>query len=217
AGIVAIVLEHPDQVGVTRAGTGDATAALLTGFALGGHHVAPVVPVAVDHLQCDGRTERLAGANTGQPLDAGLLDLHPGTAAIALHPAREIAIDCLGADRQPGGDPFDDGDQRLAVRLAGREEAEIGHAGKHNPDDKPPPPCAARAAGPPSQERPDQPPPPRLRRPEKAEPRTPINLERGVQRSVVFTSESPPLTLRVRAGTGRGVFTSEPRSEERRE
>ena len=56
-----------------------------------------------------GTAQRLAGADAGEPLDVVALDLHPRAAAVALHPADELAVHPVGADRQPGGEPLDQG------------------------------------------------------------------------------------------------------------
>ena len=92
------------------------------------HDVFPVGPVAVGDEHGDGGAERLAGADAGEPLDVVALDLHPRAAAVALHPAGEVAIDPLGGDRQPGGQALDEGDERLAVRFAGGGETQV-HGG----------------------------------------------------------------------------------------
>ena len=69
---------------------------------------------------------RVSPARTpAQPLDVVALDLHAGAAAVALHPADEVAIDPLGADRQPGGQPLDQGHERLAVGFAGGGEPQV--------------------------------------------------------------------------------------------
>ena len=83
-----IVLEHADEVGVAGARAGDPAAAeLARRLGLVGHHVFPVGPVAVGDQHGHRRAERLAGPDAGEPLDVVALDLHPGAAAVALHPA----------------------------------------------------------------------------------------------------------------------------------
>ena len=60
-----------------------------------------------------------------EPLDAVALDLHARAAAVALHPAREIAVHRLGRDGQSGGQALDDGDEGLAVGFTGGGEAQV--------------------------------------------------------------------------------------------
>ena len=59
---------------------GDPAAAQLARLIGGlvGHDVFPVGPVAVGDQHGDGRAQRLAGADAGEPLDLVALDLHPG-------------------------------------------------------------------------------------------------------------------------------------------
>ena len=119
-------MSTPDQVGVAGPGPGDAAPPQLARLGgLGGHDVLPVGPVAVGDQHRDRRAEGLAGADAGEPLDVVALDLHPGAAAVALHPAGEVAVDPLGGDRQAGGEALDDGDERLAVRFARGGEAQV--------------------------------------------------------------------------------------------
>ena len=54
-------------------------------------------------------------ANTAENLDLILLDLHAPAAAITLLTAPELVIDLIDIDRQPGGQAFDNRDQRATV------------------------------------------------------------------------------------------------------
>jgi hypothetical protein len=124
--IETIVLEQAGQVGMARAGTGYPAAAQLTWWigAFVGHHVFPIGPIAIGNEHGQGRAECLAGAEAGQPLDAVTLDLHAGPAAIALHPAGELAVHPFRRDRKTSRQSLDDGDKGLAMRFACGGEAE---------------------------------------------------------------------------------------------
>ena len=96
AGVHPIVLEHSHEVGVTGPRAGDTPAAQLPRPGLVRHDVLPVAPVAVGDEHGHRGAERLAGPHAGEPLDVIALDLHPRPAAVALHPAVEVAIHPLG-------------------------------------------------------------------------------------------------------------------------
>ena len=103
-------LDAAGQVGVARARTRD------------GRRLRGVVKavVLVGDLQRDGRAERDAGARTGQHADAVGLDALATSAAVAPLPARELGIDQVRVDPQPGGQPFHQRQERGAVGLACR-------------------------------------------------------------------------------------------------
>src|SRR6266571_409016 len=125
AGVAAVVLERPGQVGVARAGPGDLAASLASrAVGLGGHHVLPVLPVAVPDEHGDRGAERLAGAHAGEPFDAVGLDLHAGAAAVAALAALQLRVHALGGHGEAGGDPLEDRHQAAAVRFARRREPE---------------------------------------------------------------------------------------------
>src|SRR2546422_10978976 len=77
ARVLAVVLEDAREVGVPRAGPRDLPPARLRGgLGLRGHHVLPVLPVAVPHEHRDGGAERLARPHARGPLDRVPLDPH---------------------------------------------------------------------------------------------------------------------------------------------
>src|SRR6266581_7201286 len=89
ARVLAVVLENAREVGVPRAGPRDLAPAWLRGDpGLRGHHVLPVLPVAVPHEHRDGGAERLARPHAGEPLDLVRLDLHARDAAAPMRFAR---------------------------------------------------------------------------------------------------------------------------------
>lgn len=95
--IQAIVLEHPGQIGVAGAGTGHSAAPQLPDLIRGlvRHHVFPIGPVAVGDQHGDRGAQRLASAESGQPLDLVALDLHSGAPAVALHSPGKLPVDPL--------------------------------------------------------------------------------------------------------------------------
>src|SRR6267378_4432612 len=125
AGIGAVVLERPGQVGMSGARAGHLAAPLAArGVGLGSHHVLPVLPVAIPDEHGDGGAEGLTGAHAGEPFDAVRLDLHAGAAAVAALAPFQLRVHALGGDGQAGGDPFEDSHQAAAVRFARRREPE---------------------------------------------------------------------------------------------
>src|SRR4051812_46439533 len=63
-------------------------------------------------------------AEAGEHLDAILLDLLPGAAAVALLAAAEVVVDRVPVEDEAGGQAAQDGDQRRPVRLTCRCQAE---------------------------------------------------------------------------------------------
>src|SRR6266699_2178686 len=115
AGVAAVVLERPGQIGVARARPGDLAAPLAPGgVRLGSHDVLPVLPVAIPDEDGDGGAERLAGAHAGEPFDAVGLDLHAGAAAVAALAALQLRVHALGGHGETGGDPLEDRHQAAA-------------------------------------------------------------------------------------------------------
>src|SRR5437879_9273005 len=97
ARVLAVVLEDAREVGVPRAGPRDLAPARLRGDpGLRGHHVLPVLPVAVPHEHRDGGAERLARPHAGEPLDLLRLDLHARAPAVPAHPPLQLAVDPFG-------------------------------------------------------------------------------------------------------------------------
>src|SRR5207247_2055767 len=117
AGVAAVVLERPGQVGVARAGPGDLAAPLAAGgVGLGSHDVLPVLPVAVPDEHGDGGAERFPGAHAGEPFDAVGLDLHAGATAVAALAPLQLRVHALGGHGKAGGDPLEDRHQAARVR-----------------------------------------------------------------------------------------------------
>src|SRR5881398_2713004 len=125
ARVLAVVLEGPREIRVAGARTRHlATPLAPRSVCFGGHHVLPVLPIAIPHEHRDGGAEGLAGPHAREPLDLVGFDLHAGAAAVAAHPPLELDVDALGGQGQPGGDPLEDRHQAASVRLARRREAE---------------------------------------------------------------------------------------------
>ena len=75
----------------------------------------------------DGAAERAAVADAAPDLRAVGLDLHPPAAAVPELAPREVAVDVVRSELEPGGQPLDHGHEAGAVRLAGRREAQGRH------------------------------------------------------------------------------------------
>ena len=88
------------------------------------HRVLPVGPVAVAHDQRHRAAERLAFADAREHLGRIGLDGHAPAAAVAALAALEVGGGDRRIDRQPRRQPLDDDDERLTVRLAGREKSQ---------------------------------------------------------------------------------------------
>src|SRR6059036_3126326 len=125
ARVLAVVLERAREVRVAGPRTRHLAAPLAPrSVRFGGHHVLPVLPIAVPHEHRDGGAERLTGAHAREPLDLVGFDLHPSAAAVAAHAPLQLGVDALGRDGQPGGDPLEDRHEPAPVRFARRREAE---------------------------------------------------------------------------------------------
>ena len=74
--------------------------------------------VAVPNEERERCAERAAVAQAGDHLDAVLLELLPGTSSVALLAAREIRVDLVLVELEPGRQAAEDPDERRAVRLA---------------------------------------------------------------------------------------------------
>ncbi len=87
------------------------------------HRPLPVRPVAVLDHHRDRAAHRLAGAHAREDLRAIGLDLHPPSAAVAALPAAKLRRDRVDVHGKPGGNAFEDDDERAAVRFAGGEKS----------------------------------------------------------------------------------------------
>ena len=116
AGVGEIVFEGAGEVGV--AGTRRSDGLVLGGIAgLDGELFFPVLPVAVDDLDGDGRADGFAVAHAGEEVGLVGLDLHAAAAAVALLAAPKLAVYELEIDGNAGGNARNQGDEGLAVRL----------------------------------------------------------------------------------------------------
>ena len=89
----------------------------------GAHRLLPVHPVAVLDQHRDRPADRLAGADAGEDVGPVGLDRHPAAAAVAALPAAQITGDAVEVDGKPGGDAFENDDERAAVRFASGEKS----------------------------------------------------------------------------------------------
>ena len=89
-----------------------------------GRHVLlrPRLVVEVGDLQADRCAGREPAHHPRGDADCVALDLHAAARAVGDLPPRQVAVDGLRCDRQPGDHPFQDGGQHRAVALAGGEE-----------------------------------------------------------------------------------------------
>ena len=63
-------------------------------------------------------------ADAAEQRDLVLLEAHPGPAAVAEAAAGQLGRDVFDRDLRARGQALDDDDERLAVRLAGGQEAQ---------------------------------------------------------------------------------------------
>ncbi len=80
--------------------------------------------VAVCDDERERGPERAAVAQAGEHLDAVLLDLLARAAAVALLAAAQVGVDRVAVEDEPRGQPGQDRDQRRAVGLTCRCQAE---------------------------------------------------------------------------------------------
>ena len=118
-----IVLDSPDEIGMTRAGARDH---LLGGWRtwLGRHNLLPVFPVLIRNLQRDGIAEGQTFANTGEEFHPVLLDPHTTPPAIALLSPGEVMVDVSCRQRKAGGNSFEDGHEAFAMGFTAGEIAQ---------------------------------------------------------------------------------------------
>ena len=88
------------------------------------HRALPVLPILVGDHQRDRRTGGEAVADAAQRLRPIGFDGHPAAAAVAALAPPQFGGDRVEIDRQTGRHAFEDGDERLAVRLAGSEKTQ---------------------------------------------------------------------------------------------
>ena len=90
----------------------------------GAHSPLPVRVVAVPDDQGERRPERPAVPQAGEHLDPVLLELLPRAPAVPLLAAREVGVDRVAVEHEPGRQAADDRDERGPVRLARGDELE---------------------------------------------------------------------------------------------
>ena len=86
-----------------------------------------MIPVVDDERE--RRPERAPVPEAGEHLDPVLLELLAGAPAVALLAPREIRVDRVAVEDEPGGQPAEDPDESRAVRLSRGRELQ-GHADK---------------------------------------------------------------------------------------
>ena len=121
AAVGKVVLEGAGQIGMAGTRRGDGlvqrgVAGLDRQFRL------PVLPVAVDELDGDGRTDRLAVAHAAEHVGLVGFNLHAAAAAIALLAPPQIAVDEVKINGHTGRQSGDQRNQRLPMRLPGRRK-----------------------------------------------------------------------------------------------
>ena len=127
ARVVVPVLHDAGEVGVAGPRQRDRLLALAGRLALGrpgAHPPRPVLVVAVADDERQRRPERPPVPQAGEHLDAVLLDLLARAAPVALLPPREVGVDRVAVELEPGGQPGHDRDERGPVRLAGGFQSE---------------------------------------------------------------------------------------------
>ncbi len=106
AGVGEVVFESAGKVGVARPRRSDG---LVLGRVAGFDRELffPVLPVAVDDLDGDGRADGLAVAHAAEHVGLVGFNLHAAAAAIALLAAPKFAVDEIQIDGHAGREPGD--------------------------------------------------------------------------------------------------------------
>ena len=123
AGVIKTVLLHAGEVRVTRPGLCEPTRGMA---GLRGHLRLPFGPLGICDLDRDRRPQSAPVANATEDTDLVGLETLTWTSPEAEPAAGKLAGDLVGSDRQPGGKPFDDGDERTPVGLARGQKAQHG-------------------------------------------------------------------------------------------
>ncbi len=129
AGLVEAVLLHPGEVGVAGAGTGQRRVTgqrgqLLRVHRVGRHHLLPLGPLGVADHHRHRRAQRQAVPHSAQERDLVLLELHPGTAAVAEPAPGQGVRHHLRGDRDSGRKALQRRHECGAVRLPRRQPAQ---------------------------------------------------------------------------------------------
>ena len=123
--IRSAVLDRARQIRMSGPWTRDSAApcaAALLRLGADAHRLLPVLPVLVPDEQRDRAADRFAVAHAGENLRAVGFDRHPPAASITALAAPQLCGERVEVDREPCGNAFEDGDERLAVRFAGGEK-----------------------------------------------------------------------------------------------
>ena len=120
--VVEPVLLHPREVRVAGSRPGQRGVASQTRQGLGRHRVGthdllPLRPLGVADPDRDRATLGEAVPDAAEQLDVVALERHPRAAAVAEPTSRECVGEVVGGDRDPGGQPFQGGEQGRSVRL----------------------------------------------------------------------------------------------------
>ena len=130
--VAAIVLGDPGEVRVTRSRTGHGgavrAAGVLRRIRIEAHGVLPVGPVAILNRHGDRPANRLAAPHAGEDLGAVGLDRHPASASVAALASLQFVVDGVEVEREAGGDPFENDDERATVRFTRGEKSD--HQGR---------------------------------------------------------------------------------------
>ena len=128
ANVGAVVLDDAGKVGMARARPRDDRPCRAGGTCrrlfLGVHRLLPVFPVLVANQQRDRRAERFAGAHARKDLGLVGLDGHPAAAAVAALAPLQLLGDGVEVESKAGRHAFENGDEALAMRLAGSEKTQ---------------------------------------------------------------------------------------------
>ena len=85
------------------------------GLRIGGHHVPPVLVVAIAHQQADGAPQGSSVPDAAQDLDSIGLDLHSPAATVAALASLQISVDRRPQDGCSGGETLDDDGQARSM------------------------------------------------------------------------------------------------------
>ena len=131
AHVLVPVFHEAGQIGVAGARSRDRRSVGADGagrhLGLRVHRPLPVLPVLVGDHQRDRPTGAQAVADAAERLGAVRFDQHPAAAAVTGLAPAQVGGDGVDVDGKTGRHAFDDGDERLAVRLAGGQKTQ--HAG----------------------------------------------------------------------------------------
>ena len=114
------VFLHPDEVGVTWAGTGERGAAagvehFGVGDRFGRHDLLPFGPLGVLNANTERRGDRVAVPHTRREGELILFKFHPPAATVAEFATRQISTNIIERNGDAGGQPLKDCEQFGAV------------------------------------------------------------------------------------------------------